>query len=389
MSKEQGLATAPAGRNSGQLWLNPQPQPQKQPERKNDAKGRQGTKIRIVEQGSGIIGLPRALSEPNFNKPDIRLAKQGKDIVPPLLKAMDYWQASQLFDTFDIRKKSTLNRVQWFRLICAVCRDIQLMTKCQTDYMFDIVDLDGNGTIDKEEFLSWAFQTNSNYCTNMRKRLHDMDPRKVHEFFHAHDRDKNGVVDPEEFCELIETLCPESSLTHKALKELFAFIDVDNSKYIDANEFLDWVHPWRHIDHTKVSKLQAKHMEEEKAMLFEMQPKTPVSLVFTIGYDFDATLTAIKAELRKVYDRNQIQIVAEYDGNVKRCARLVAMVGRGIVLWNRATMLPYIDDPFHSVSQARIWILRVLKDKLPDLIGATNIRHLQKERFRHRMGAEF
>ena len=98
---------------------------------------------------------------------------------------------------------------------------------------------------------------------------------------------------------------------------------------IDADEFLDWTHPWRKVDPAAMQKLVKRGHTEEKSSLFEMAPKTPVNLVFTIGYDFEATLAAIKTELRKVYSNKQVQVKAEYDTNIKRCARLVASVGRG------------------------------------------------------------
>jgi hypothetical protein len=125
-----------------------------------------------------------------------------------------------------------------------------------------------------------------------------------------------------------------------------------------------------------------------KAALFEPEPKKPVELIFTIGRDFEATLHSIKLEIRKKYTKEQLELIVEYDDYVKKCARIVVNVGRGIVLWDKTRMTPYEDDPFLLTPTARAWILKILKERLPDLMGAATMAHKQNRRMK-RMSTKY
>merc|ERR1719183_1930109 len=155
---------------------------------------------------------------------------------------MDY------FDMHDPYKRGELDKKQWFKMLNAinmVSENPADITEETANKYFEDVDVDGSNTIDKEEFLAWAFQTYSNYAKSVRKRLASMHPQKVIQYFRQIDKNGNGFVDIDEFVGFVQKFSPDSGLSVDAIRDLFKFIDADKSGEIDVNEFLDWVHPER------------------------------------------------------------------------------------------------------------------------------------------------
>lgn len=74
--------------------------------------------------------------------------------------------------------------------------------RVQSDNIFNEIDMDGSGNIDKEEFLGWVFQTNSSFLSSVRRKLEVMPEAKVKALFEQMDKDENGCIDKEdwEFC---------------------------------------------------------------------------------------------------------------------------------------------------------------------------------------------
>lgn len=179
---------------------------------------------------------------------DIRSKKSTK--VPKCVKQLDFWKAMEYFDFCDTYKKGELDRKQWFKMLTAINLQAEQEFRSEINEdtcnaMFDEVDVDGGGTIDKEEWLAWAYQTYSNYCKSVRKRLESLEPKKVITYFRQIDKDGNGMVDIDEFQMFVSKFAPDCGLSPQAVRDLFKFIDADKSGEIDVNEFLDWVHPER------------------------------------------------------------------------------------------------------------------------------------------------
>ena len=61
---------------------------------------------------------------------------------------------------------------------------------------------------------------------------------EIKDHFDFFDRDGSGLIDLDEFCQLLKILAPEASQDNAVRG--FATIDVDNNEQIDFAEFLDW-----------------------------------------------------------------------------------------------------------------------------------------------------
>jgi Ca2+-binding EF-hand superfamily protein len=61
---------------------------------------------------------------------------------------------------------------------------------------------------------------------------------EIKDHFDFFDNDGSGLIDLDEFCQLLKVLAPESSKAN-AIRG-FETIDVDRNEQIDFEEFLDW-----------------------------------------------------------------------------------------------------------------------------------------------------
>jgi len=111
--------------------------------------------------------------------------------------------------------------------------------------LFKVLDADGNGSIDKEEFMSGVAVLNKT-CLQGDKKF--TDPAKLFDLF---DVDGNGEIDIQEFTSVIERSETARNLTnsvdpqkidvlqknHEMLLMVFQFLDRDGSGTLDRNEF--------------------------------------------------------------------------------------------------------------------------------------------------------
>ncbi|CAE7655748.1 cal-1 [Symbiodinium pilosum] len=321
--------------------------------------------------------------------------RQEQGLLPQSIRSMDFWRATELFNLFD-RRTGELDKLAFYHLLTAASRDKENINRSRSDTIFDEIDIDGSGKIDKEEFLGWVFQTNNSFLSSVRRRLESMDQLKVKALFEQMDNDGNRVIDKDEFWEFVEKFSP-GMLSRSASDELHEFIDADKSGGIDVEEFLNWVHPGRELkmlraevpdDKAITGKVAAGMMAVDensyvapKKPLMETEPGKPVVLEFWIGSEWTPSFESIKRSLRSVFSSHQIRFQMRRDPRViHTCSKLVAKVGRGIVLWDRDSMLAFKDDPFMNQATAGKWIKEVLLQCLPDVINAANVRLLKRKK---------
>lgn len=344
-------------------------------------------------------------------------------LMPRAIQCLDFWSVIQYFDVFDSLKRGYLERASFFTMLHGIMRDKgELLTRERSDAIFSEIDLDDGGTLDKEEFLGWVFQTSSNYVGNVRSKLQQMDPWKIGDLFRKIDTNGNGVIEPDEFWEFVYDYSP-LPMTREESDELHRFIDKDHSGDVDMDEFINWVHPGRELrlllgkkDRETGYDRWQKHQSGEKQetveeeiiakrfvptweipktkqqdeggddkfcdkAIMEGKPKEAVNIEFTIAKSFQPCFEAMKKQLRQVFGTTQVKFEVTYETERQigcTCQRVFAKVGRGILYWDRDTMLPYQDDPFLDDETAAKWIRDVLCTTLPDVIGAHNLRRQKR-----------
>lgn len=345
------------------------------------------------------------------------LKKNGKDLekevathlLPLSVKALDFPKAEQFFRQADKMRANggtgALDPDAFYTMLCQMTRDKEPMTREWSDKIFSEIDADGGGTIEREEYLGWVFQTNNNYLSGVRSRLEAMDPGNVKELFAEIDTDFNGSIDKEEFWVFVQNFAP-GEMSRQASDELHEFIDRDGSGGIDLEEFLNWIHPGRELrmiqgfhdqdnaykraererkggaaSGNDVKLIEKDGFDTPNKPLMEMQHKNPVILQFTCGKLYEPELMTVKTRIRQVFDATQVRFSVVRDpSTIHYCTKCEAKVGRGIVLWDRQTMLPYNDDPFETQAVTEKWLRDVLMECLPDVIAAANLRRIKKRK---------
>mmetsp|Transcript_75563 Transcript_75563/g.133369 ORF Transcript_75563/g.133369 Transcript_75563/m.133369 type:complete len:514 (-) Transcript_75563:351-1892(-) len=283
----------------------------------------------------------REAEKKKVRKKELLRARQE---VPKTVKKLSYWKALEFWNIADVYKTSSIGKQAFYTMIFNICRGKEVFSRDETDAMFDEIDVDNNGDMDKEEFLGWVFSTESNYIGSMRARLQHMEPWKVMDLFRMMDEDGSGEVDTEEFFNFCTEFLPaEEAMTRRACDELHDFIDFDKSGGVDVEELLNWVFPGRKLKkllggkdrytaYDKWDDIQNKKDPNEEAEdqfaqrsrtgrtkatkgalsddfeapdrpLFEQEPNQPVVLEFIIGKSYVVAMQRTLDQLRKVFTK--------------------------------------------------------------------------------------
>ena len=97
------------------------------------------------------------------------------------------------------------------------------ITEEQVDEMFEKIDLDGNGTIDYTEFVMATIEE-KNLITNERLKM----------AFKMFDKDNSGALSPDE---IKEVLCFDSSVDPSEVDQIIAEVDENGDGEIQFDEF--------------------------------------------------------------------------------------------------------------------------------------------------------
>lgn len=278
--------------------------------------------------------------------------------MPASLRDMDLLKATELFRIYDMSSGS-VNRLRFTNLLkhaVALQGYKEVITQADSDSYFDEIDVDVSETIEKDEFLSWLFRTDSNYCTAMRRRLNHMDEREVLRFHSQMDTNGNGLLDKDEFFFFVQKFADD--LSRETIDGLFRYIDADGSGEIAPMELLDWVHPTR---------LQGP---SGRTGIFEARPSKPVVLLFHVGGNYSkTTMPAISSFIARRFSGSRLRLQCHVDPEIDTCTKVIAQVGRGVVLWDRLAMMQHRDDPFQGPKQvAMTWLQGILETVVPHLM---------------------
>eukprot|EP00931_Biecheleriopsis_adriatica_P109664 TRINITY_DN8391_c0_g1_i2.p1 TRINITY_DN8391_c0_g1~~TRINITY_DN8391_c0_g1_i2.p1 ORF type:complete len:484 (-),score=61.45 TRINITY_DN8391_c0_g1_i2:417-1868(-) len=341
-------------------------------------------------------------------------AQPPSEELPKELTDLDYARAEELFSIFDSRKEGCLDKKQFCRLVMNVCGNSgKPITKNQAEHLFSTVDTNKSGLVDPDEFLGWLFRTPSNFAAGIRNRLSCMDSGDAVGFVEKLDKRRGatvprGCLDKRRLFAMLSTLVPAAGLDIAASEKLFQFV---------KNDFLAWLHPdretwellisdkerkriWasklaapdpsshsqddtaqRQMSKTSVSSLSPSLEAEraaERTALFEMPPGRQVQVHVTIGgRDLEKgefIYKCMQRDSRRQWPR-LLKFTKEIDPHNTGIEKVVLLVGSGIVLWDRTSMLMRMDveDPFKDQIKAIDWLTQILQDRMPPNTRNTDI----------------
>ena len=182
--------------------------------------------------------------------------EQWADIVGDLLDLPDVpWMDLQP-DLAPSTSESDIDWADFLKRMSTKTPQMELLEKEQVSFLhthkdkflgiFNLLDVDGNGSISKKEFASGMQMLNEQIPGNKKEVTQD-----VEKLFHIFDTDGNGEISIEEFCNALKESATLQGLTdcldlnqvealqenHEILQMAFKYLDKDHSGAIDREEF--------------------------------------------------------------------------------------------------------------------------------------------------------
>eukprot|EP00434_Breviolum_minutum_P026606 symbB.v1.2.023518.t1/scaffold2156.1/size87696/2 len=103
--------------------------------------------------------------------------------MPSSIRQLDYWSAIEAFELYDSKRLGSLDKSAFYTMLRGLTRRKDYMDEKLSDQIFDEIDINRSGGIDKEEFLGWVFETNNFRLNHLREKLIDMTELDVKRIF--------------------------------------------------------------------------------------------------------------------------------------------------------------------------------------------------------------
>lgn len=143
------------------------------------------------------------------------------------LSRRDVEELTEAFHTFDLDKDGRITEVE----LIAVLKQLGFVFSPEdVRGMMRAADVDGNGSIDLDEFLQINAAAN---CLDSEDST-----QLLKEVFEVFDKDKNGVISPEELREALMHLVPsEQPLSVDDCRQMIQRVDANGDGVVDFPEF--------------------------------------------------------------------------------------------------------------------------------------------------------
>lgn len=333
----------------------------------------------------------------------------GHHLLPATVRALDLPTALDMFDHYDkIRAHGStglLDRRAFAEMLFAIAQGKEAMTEQWSNAIFDALDFEHRGLLDRDQVLGWEFAMHNNYHSNIRRRFHKVvNDTQVRELLEAlaigsgFRKLEQLLVTKEELWFVVDT--GRVPLSRKASDELHAYLSIGHgNEGLDPHEFLNWLFPGRElrtlqqkVDQMRQQQPHVEDLDEEpepvlqknytapKRPLWENGLKLPIVIEFTIAQNCLSKIHFIEENL-EAFSELQLEVTIVFDDTLREtCNKVVAKIGREVCLWDAGTMTPYREDPFETKASSWAWLKKYLMTLCPDAIDASQVAFLKGQK---------
>jgi Ca2+-binding EF-hand superfamily protein len=253
------------------------------------------------------------------------------------------------------------------------------MTRGETNRLFGAIDTDRSGEIDAKEFMSWVYPDRALTQEDKTAIRATTSPR-------ASTSPQRGSTSPRRgsMCAPLQLLpsgwrtSPRWSMsrtgspsTSPPPRRRLSSAGGSMRSLGSPVEFRDAQTPSRmERGPSKAGGLSLPAMDRDKSS--QSLPEGSMILEFKIGADFRDTMVKISQALQRSFgDLVKVRTVTEAE--IKGCTRCFLHVGRGVMLWDRPSMIAHRDDPFRTFDTARDFIKETISKWIPALMRAKHV----------------
>jgi calcium-binding protein CML len=137
-------------------------------------------------------------------------------------------ELTQAFGQFDVDGDGNITADELKRVLAALRVEV---SEEEVSRMMRAADLDGNGTVDLDEFLAVNARAEHQLAGDVEKEL-------LHEAFRVFDEDANGYISAEELYRVLTSLSGGSHQpTMEECKNMICSVDADGDGLVDFGEF--------------------------------------------------------------------------------------------------------------------------------------------------------
>lgn len=221
-------------------------------------------------------------------------------------------------------------------------------TKSQSDRLLLTVDKNRNGTVDINEFINYVFGSKGSGSSSNAYL-------QVLEQFRKFDTNRNGTLDKQEFTRLMCALKP-GQWSQKHTDLVFHEVDADKSGEVDLDELVAYIFG--------VSK-EAKGRIATSGGGF-------VSIEFVCGPGkSELVVKEIAKKWEKAFGKD-VLTTKKVDRRSKGITKVSADNGN-VLFWDDASMLPYADNPFDSLTSLKAWVGEMTHGNIPRMLQGAKI----------------
>lgn len=251
---------------------------------------------------------------------------------PPAISDMDYWQCLKLFKCADIDCDGILTEKEFGKFLGLVYPNE--VWSMDTASFFRSVDVDGSGELSLEEFIGWVYQVPEVRAAGTPKRT---------TFTRTMSSPSLGspaspTQRPTSAARLQSPASPKRTQGRSPLAQSGASLigQISAGEVIAFEIVCD--EEWGADQRGALSMLS----QTEAAIKERMQGRV-----------------AVKRKIIK-------------DSSIKGCMKVTALLGTGIVLWDKGSMMAFKEDPFKSYETIRPWTRNMAEVHVPLLFRVLN-----------------